>query len=196
MSRLQFRVWDKEKQEMLYDGFIVRHNNDNVMPWEKKHPHLAHTPKQWDNYEAEPLEQLSYVQNNFVGKIMGDPASSYSLIDWSNWYGQENYVTMQATCFHDKNGQVIWEGDLLEYNGIVEAVSWHYSSYIWNGQMISDFREFDAKGNLLSPIAGYQGDIYGLQTENLIKVGTIYEQGKQYGFSEEAIDGYKPKLPN
>lgn len=196
MSRLQFRVWDKEKQEMLYDDFIVRHNNDNIMPWEKKHPEFAHIPKQYQNYQAEPLEHPTYVQQEFINNIMGDPSASVSLIDWSNWYGQENFVTMQATCFHDKNGQVIWEGDLLEYNGIVDVVSWYYSSYIWNGQMISDFREFDNEGNLLNSLAGYQGDIYGLQTENLIKVGTIFEQGKQYGFTEDAITGFKPKLPN
>lgn len=195
MSRLQFRVWDKEKQEMLYDGFIVRHNNDNVMPWEKKHPHLAHTPKQWDNYEAEPLEHLSYVKNTFIGNLMGDPTSSYSLIDWSNWYGQENFVTMQATCFHDKNGEVIWEGDLLEKDGIVEAVCWFYSCYIWNGQMITDFRTFNEDGvELKNPIAGYQGDHFGLETENLVKVGNIYEDGLKYGYEEDAIRAFVPKI--
>ena len=42
---------------------------------------------------------------------------------------------------------------------------------------------------------GYQGDVYGIQTENMESVGNIFEHGEQYGFTKEAIKMFTPSLP-
>ena len=209
--RLQFRVWDKEQKKMLYDGFLVRHNNppsqefyDEQNEFNKKYGFELVTRPEYTNYEAEPEEVPNKWQLDEIRGAMRDGSAQYCLVDYSNFYGQENYVTMQATGFHDKNGELIWEGDLLKFGQLVHPVSWCYSSFNWNGQMIADFREFDKDGNeviydhcsdSVAYALGYQGDVYGIQTENMEKVGNIYEQGEQYGFNRESIEAFTPSNP-
>lgn len=200
MSRLQFRVWDKNKQKMSYDNFIIRHGNASSEEFYSKQNELyakaSISPIQRPEYchlHAEPLEIPTRSQHEQICKIMKDISSSYSLIDWSNFYF-ENYVTMQATGFHDKNNKLIWEGDLLKFGDTIDVVSWYYSNYIWNGQMIADFRTFDEYGNQIDcNIDFYQGEIFGLQTENTEIVGNIFEDGKKFGFVD--IDSFKPSVP-
>ena len=72
--------------------------------------------------------------------------------------------------------------------------------------MIADFRDYDEYGNEIINnnccsdsvvlALGYQGDVYGLQTCNVEKVGTIFENGKEYGYTQEAIDSFIPSYPN
>lgn len=207
--RLQFRVWDKEKQEMLYNNFIVRDGNPPSQEFYDKqnslHPDSKIVRPEISHAHAEPLEHPDLKQDSEINKIMGDEFASYSLIDWSNFYFQ-NYVTMQCTGFHDKNNQLIWEGDLLKFGNLVHVVQWYYSSFIWNGQMIADFRDYDEYGNEIinnnccsdsvALALGYQGDVYGLQTCNVEKVGTIFENGKEHGYTQEAIDSFIPSYPN
>ena len=216
MARLQFRVWDKYKKEMLYNHFIVRHGNDEWTQefydkynktwseWSKNDPNWEpHRRLEYSHCHAEPLEDPDEEQLDYIRGAMRDGSAQYSLIDWSNFYF-ENYVTMQATGFHDKNGELIWEGDLLKFGTLIHPVCWYYSNFMWNGQMIADFREFDQYGNQIiqdhcsdsiAMALGYQGDIYGIQTENMEKVGNIYEHGEQYGFDRVSIEVFTPSYP-
>ena len=195
--RLQFRVWDKQRKEMLYDGFIVRHNNPPCQEWYDRQNEIwggnLQRPEYME-YEAEPEEEpMSPAANDAISDIMepecvGD--ATWALIDYANFYGQENFVTMQCTGFHDKDGELIWEGDLLEQDGIVDSVEKYYGHWTWNGQVITDFRDFDRYGNEITgqvngPVTiqvdvqeidgvialGYQGEHWGLETKNLKKVG-------------------------
>ena len=194
MARLQFRVWDEVKKKMLYDGFIIRHGNPASQEWydryndfQRQHDFEEIKRPEYEHCHAEPTIKADDKLNKIIDDYFQDPGT-YDIIDWSNFYF-ENYVTMQATGFHDKNGELIWEGDLLKFGELVYPVQWNYSCYIWNGQMLADFREFDNYGNFVCET--YQGDVYGLQTVNTEKVGNIFENGKQYGFDSE----FKPSYP-
>lgn len=196
--RKQFRVWDKEQKKMLYDGFIIRHNNPPTKEYfrlqnELNSLNLIKRPEYME-YEAEPEEVPTEDQDCNIRAIMHDPTACYTLIDYSNYYGQENFITMQCTGFHDKHGKLIWESDLLEKNGIIDSVEVYYGHWTWNGQVLTDFRDFDRYGDEITgqvngPVSiqvdgqevdgvialGYQGDTWGLETKNLIKVGNKYE---------------------
>lgn len=191
MSRLQFRVWDKYINKMLYEGFILRSGNciNDFEDVDEKSLEYFHC-------HAEPLEEPNLDQHNKITEVMGDISAYYSLVDWSNHY-YENYITMQCTGFHDKNGQLIWEGDLLKFGTITDVVSWYYCNYIWNGQMIADFRDFDKFGDEVKTeiLKGYQGDVFGLQTCEMEKVGNIFEHGEQFGFNIDSINCFKPSFP-
>lgn len=197
MARLQFRVWDKEKKTMLYDNFIIRHGNpasqewyDNYNDFQRRHDFEEIKRPEYTHCHAEPTIKDDKL-NKMLDDYFQDPGT-YEVIDWSNYYF-ENYVTMQATGMHDKHGVLIWEGDLLKFGELVYPVQWFHSCYIWNGQMLADFRDYDQYGNLLGET--YQGDVFGLQTENVEIVGNIFEHGKQYEFSEESILLFTPSLP-
>ena len=209
MARLQFRVWDEVKKEMLYDNFIVRHGNPAPQEWydkyndfQRRHGFPDLERPEYEHCHAEPTMKADDKLNKILDDYYQDPGT-YEIIDWSNFYF-ENYVTMQATGFHDKNRELIWEGDLLKFGTLIYPVCWYYSNFMWNGQMIADFREFDQYGNQIihdhcsdsiAMALGYQGDIYGIQTENMEKVGNIYEHGEQYGFDRESIEVFAPSYP-
>lgn len=207
MLRKQFRVWDKSTKKMLYDGFVLRHGNppseDMYKLWNSSNLELGLPPYKRPEYShchAEPIETPDKEQLDEIRGTMHDGSADYSLIDWSNFYF-ENYITMQATGLHDKSGQLIWEYDLLSDGELVHAVEWYYCNFVWNGQQITDFRDFDVYGNevkyeaqqlavlhgkqvytgVMAP--GYQGDTFGLETKNLIKVGNLFEDGDKYGFN-------------
>lgn len=198
--RLQFRVWDKERKIMLYNGFLLRHNNppfeyyEKHNKWAEEHGFEKYEIPEYTDYQAEPEEVPTEEQLNKIRDIMKDVSGCYCLIDYSNFYGQEHYITMQATGFHDKDGQLIWESDLLVKDGIVDSVEKYYGHWVWNGQVITDFRDFDRYGNEITwqvngPVTvqvdgqevdgvialGYQGDTWGLETKNLKKIGNKYE---------------------
>ena len=202
--RKQFRVWDKQRKEMLYDGFIVRHNNPPI-DYLIKHNKLCEINgleqipiPEYEDYEAEPEEiPMSIEANEAITDIM-EPDSvggaTWGLIDYSNFYGQENFITMQCTGFHDKDGELIWEGDLLEKDGIIDSVEIYYGHWIWNGTILTDFRDFDRYGHEIKHepeqitvvngkdvytgvmALGYQGEEFGEQTKYLKKIGNKYEQ--------------------
>lgn len=199
--RLQFRVWDKLRKEMLYDGFIIRHNNPPSQQYfdlqNEVHGLNPILRPEYDEYEAEPEEvPMSPTANDAISDIMDPECVGYAtwgLIDYSNFYGQENFITMQCTGFHDKDGVLIWESDLLEKDGIIDSVEKYYGHWVWNGTLLTDFRDFDRYGNEIKhePVPlnvidgksvytgvialGYQGDTFGQECKYLLKVGNKYE---------------------
>lgn len=183
--RKQFRVWDKVKEKMLYDGFIMRSGNPPVQAYYDMHNRYRSTGSQLYRPEvlhdhAEPLEEPTVDQRERINEVMDDPTACYSLVDWSNHY-YEHYVEMQTTGMHDRDGRLIWEYDLLSDGDIVYPVIWYYCNYIWNGQQVTEFRDFDDYGNLISENS-YEGDRFGLETKTLFKVGNFFEDGLRFGF--------------
>ena len=165
-NRLQFRVWDKERKLMLYNNFVIRSGNpDSREVWDKigsgEYPYSSGFG---GTKGAEPLEYPNTIEiNEKITELMGDYAGTWSLIDWSNWYGLENYIVMQSTGFADKTGHIIFEGDILT-DGVIESeVYWHYGCYVWNGCMIADYD------------VGFQGDKLGMDTKELKVIGNKYE---------------------
>ena len=186
--RKQFRVWDKEKKIMLYDGFVLRPNNppleylEKHNKWCEEHNLETSPIPEYTDYEAEPCEIPTEEQLDYIRGAMHDGSAQYELIDYSNFYGQDNYITMQCTEMHDKDGELIWEYDLLQNGSLVYPVIWYYCSFMWNGQPITDFRDFDKYGKFMTDNF-YQSDHFGLETKTLVKVGNLFEDGYKYGFS-------------
>lgn len=143
MNRLKFRVWDREKHRLLYDGFVIRSGEDNK--------------------GAEVYEIPTAYQNQKIGEVMNDTDACYSLIDWTSFYGLENLEVMQCTGFHDCEGNLIYEGDILEHNGIKDIIEWSYGCYVWNGTAIADYDSC------------FQGEPIGLDSKFTKIVGNKYE---------------------
>ena len=94
---MKFRVWDKAKEEMLYNNFMIRSG--------------------FDNQGAEPLEIPTIEVNTQIQKLMGDDTAEYGLIDFSNFYGLRNYKVMISTGLNDKNDKEIFQDDYIRLNG-------------------------------------------------------------------------------
>ena len=107
---MKFRVWDKQAQKMLYDGFILRAGNDIE--------------------GAELIEEITEEQNAQVCKITKDETATYSLIDWSNHYSLENLIVMMNTGFKDKNSKDIFEGDVVDIKGTKYEVRFIVGGFI------------------------------------------------------------------
>ena len=175
MSRLQFRVWNKDKKEMMYSGFVVRHGNPiSEEHWKMLSNGFLGEPYPYSNGDgegfyqgAEPLEELTIQQQEQIEKIMSDFGGAYySLIDFSNFYAVENWITMQSTGFHDCTGHIIFEDDILEKDGMAYPIKWYYGCYVWNGCPIMEYdNQFD-------------GERIGANTRDFKIVGNIYENEK------------------
>ena len=173
MNRLQFRVWDKERKVMMYDGFLLRHGNQiSEETWNKitngKQGELyPYKNKQQGNVGAVFTEVPDSIEKmDRICEVMGDKHACYELVDFSNFYELENTITMQSTGFHDKNGTTIFEQDILSKDGIEDEIYWYYGCYVWNGCPIA---EYDSC---------FQGERIGANSKDFEIVGNIFE-GKQ-----------------
>lgn len=129
-NRFNFRVWNKENQQMVYT----------------------------DGNGYFKLENDTVITGN------GD------LFDLVNQETVENYILMQSTGFVDKNGNEIYEGDIIRYKGFFNTIRFiNYNhqlgrlvaSYINNITDYCDFnREWISKYEIIGNI--YQNkDILG-----------------------------------
>ena len=81
-------------------------------------------------------------------------------MDYSNWYGAENYITMQSTGFHDCTGHIIFEDDVLEKDGIKDSIKWNGYCYQWYGLIVHEQESINIKNSVNSKSLKIVGNIY------------------------------------
>lgn len=168
--RLQFRVWDKSTKRMLYSNFVIRHGNPPCMDpdFVKSMLRVGQQIEQSETgtMGAEPLQTPKSMEiNDKITELMDDYAATWSLIDWSNWYGLDFYEVMQVTGFHDKDGNLIWEDDVLvNEDGIQDRIQWLNGCYVWNGCPLQDYK-----------LCTDNSEHFGGNSRDLKIIGNVYE---------------------
>lgn len=74
---------------------------------------------------------ISFVRKEIVGKF-SDGSTSVPL-KFEDKRNGEDVILMQSTGLFDKNGQEIFERDIVDYNGRKAIIKWHgsYASFIY-----------------------------------------------------------------
>lgn len=149
MRELKFRAWDKQKEEMLHNGFI-----------------LVPTTPNWSASIDRGSIELETWYDKFLLEKQGDHLGSGGIWigEGADYYAVDNLTVMQFTGLTDKNGVELYEDDIV--NGAHFNGSYAYGKIVfWCGEWT-----IEPIPNIEGTASLYESLKYGIE-----KIGTIHE---------------------
>ena len=147
-DRFKFRVWDKSEKKMHYTDFVITST--------------GYAAKLQPMYELEEDENGDEIEIQCEKEFM---------IDQTDFEFDKKMVVMQSTGLKDKNGKLIYEGDIVQFydDGFLKTMK-----IIWD----NDELDFKAIG-LKKSVECYEEDFlylgYIKKEYSLEVIGNIYE---------------------
>jgi len=161
----KFRAWDK-KQKQMVTNFVI-----------------APTSPGWSafNFDSSLSDEIEKIYKNLCGDTLAW-AGDYSVIDWGNWYGIEEYAIMQFTGLLDKNGNQVFEGDIVESVSELINISTNKPTGRFKTERF-EVRWEEDKARWGRFAKGKFALLYGLEKKSLLEwytvIGNIYENGQK-----------------
>ena len=106
MKNINFRAWDKNKKQMV-TNFVMAPTSPTWAPMTLEHSNDL------TNLQKYIEEGLGIIDDKIKMALLSFVTSDYTMIDWSNYYGIDNYEVMMQIPYNDQNNNALFENDII-----------------------------------------------------------------------------------